>query len=129
MIPESVFQRALEVGLNAPTRPTRVRRMNSGVLAVEDAQGSRRVFRGAAKGTGDLVGWCSPDGLHLEVEAKREDNTLSPAQKRRQKALQRGGAVYVWCRPRPGESLEAAVTRSIAEIDRAIAARRGSPCR
>lgn len=129
MIPESVFQRALEVGLNAPTRPTRVRRMNSGVLAVEDAQGARRVFRGASAGTGDLVGWCSPDGLHLEVETKREGKTLAPAQRRRQKALQRGGAVYVWCRPLPKEALKDAVSRSIAEIDRAIAARRGSPCR
>lgn len=117
---EGVFQHALEIALNAPLRSTRVRRINSGVLTVEGAQG-RRVFRGAPAGTGDLVGFVGPDGRHVEVECKAHGGRLSTAQRRRGAALSAAGAVYVVVYgPHTLETLDAAVVVAIALVDGAI---------
>ncbi|WP_438026348.1 hypothetical protein [Sorangium sp. So ce233] len=127
MISEGVFQRVLEIALNAPERPTRVRRMNSGIAVIEGLHG-RRVMRGAAAGTGDLVGYVAPDGLHLEVEAKSARGRPSAAQRRRAAALARAGAVYVLVQgPEREDELEDAVQRAVALVDAAIAARRRRP--
>ena len=122
---EGTFQRALEVELCAPRRLTRVRRINSGEVFLENRDGSRRRFRGAQKGTGDLVGFAAPDGLHVEVEAKAHDGVQSPAQKRRQRAVRKAGAVYLVVVADPDvEQLEASVERAVREVDEAIAAAR-----
>ncbi|WP_437666854.1 hypothetical protein [Sorangium sp. So ce1182] len=127
MISEGVFQRALEIALNAPERLTRVRRMNSGMAVIDGPRG-RRVMRGAAAGTGDLVGYVAPDGLHLEIEAKAARGRPSSAQRRRAAALARAGAVYVLVHgPEREEELEAAVERAVDLVDAAIAARRQRP--
>ncbi|WP_437338452.1 hypothetical protein [Sorangium sp. So ce394] len=127
MIPEGVFQRALEITLNAPERLTRVRRMNSGTAVIDGPRG-RRVMRGAAAGTGDLAGYVAPDGLHLEVEAKAARGRPSAAQKRRAAALARAGAVYVLVHgPEREDDLEVAVERAVELVDAAIAARRQRP--
>lgn len=124
LISEGTFQRALEIALNAPERPTRVRRLNSGI-AVIDGPGGRRVMRGAAAGTGDLVGYAAPDGLHLEVECKAARGRPSAAQRRRAAALARAGAVYVLVHgPEHEDGLDAAVRRAVELVDLALAARR-----
>jgi hypothetical protein len=120
---EGVFQRALEIALNTPSRATRVRRLNSGNVVLEGVQG-RRVFRGAVAGTGDLVGYVAPDGLHVEVECKTARGRPSLAQRRRAAALDAAGAVYVLVRQLVGEELDAAVRRAIGEIDAAISTMR-----
>lgn len=123
---EAIFQAALERALNAPERQTRVRRVNSGTAIVRGRDGSERAFRGAPKGTGDLVGYVAPDGLHLEVEAKATGGRLRPDQRRRAAALERAGAVYVAVWP-ASEDLDEAVRLAVATVDDAIAGRRHRP--
>lgn len=125
---EGPFCRALEIALNAPHRLTRVSRINSGVAVIGSGE-DRRVFRGAAAGTGDLVGYAAPEGLHLEVETKRAGERPNPAQKRRRAALERAGAVYVvvWG-PWTEEGLDEAVAAGVAAVDAAIETRRARRC-
>ena len=125
VVREGVFQRRMEIALNAPTRHTRVQRINSGQVHVQDASGSVRVIRGAHAGTGDLPGYTIPDGLHLEVETKAHGEKLSPAQVRRQAEAQRAGWIYVVVYgPRTLAELDEAVQRGVAQVDEAIARRR-----
>ena len=119
---EAPFQVALERALNAPERQTRVRRMNSGAMVARKGDRVQR-FRGAAKGTGDLVGYVAPDGLHLEIEVKGQGGKLRPAQRARGAALALAGAVYVTVWP-VGCCLAEAVDNALAAIDAAIADRR-----
>lgn len=120
---EAPFQIALERALNAPERATRVRRVNSGTAIVRGRDGSERAFRGAVEGTGDLVGYVAPDGLHLEIEVKGTGGRLSAAQSRRRYALQLAGAVYVAVWP-VVDGLDEAVALAVRVVDEAIAARR-----
>jgi hypothetical protein len=121
------WQRDLEVALNAATRTTRIRRVNAGALVVADAGGSRRVFRGAPKGTGDLVGYAGPDGLHVEVEVKLGKDRVRPAQRRRRDAILAAGGVYVVVRGVETldlAELERSVRDAVATVDNAIRAAR-----
>lgn len=129
-IPESLFQVALEKRLNAPKRWTCVARINSGAVRTDKGHN----FRGAKKGTGDLVGFVRGRGLHLEVEAKTWNGKQSPAQKRRQKLAQREGWIYVlvravrleratgWASER-GRAVDMSVEIALQAIDAAIEAR------
>jgi hypothetical protein len=54
-------------------------RINSGTQVIEDKTGKRRVFRGAKKGTSDILA-CWPGGLFMAVEAKLPGNKPTPAQ-------------------------------------------------
>lgn len=126
MIPETTFQNALEKALNAPRRDTRVARINSGDAIITNADGSRRRFRGAKKGTGDLVGWVRGDGWHLEIEAKSSKEKPRKAQLRRAAALERDGAIHVFVRVLDDEDLEHSVELALEQIDAAIEARRFS---
>lgn len=54
-------------------------RVNSGTQVLEDHQGKRRIFRGAPKGTSDILA-CWPGGLFMAVECKMPGNTTTPAQ-------------------------------------------------
>jgi len=122
---EGPFQRALERALCAPAGQTRVQRINSGRALIATNGGGRRLFRGAKAGTGDLVGYVIPEGWHLEVECKAAGETPSPAQRRRRRALERAGAIYVLVEALPLESqLEESVARAVALVEAAIAARR-----
>lgn len=120
MIEERDFQAALERALNAPLRQTRVRRINSGDALITNPDGSMRRFRGAAAGTGDLVGYVSPDGLHLEVEAKKtEKATRKKSQKNRHAAVNGSGGVHVFVWPE-GYDLAQSVELALVKIDDAI---------
>jgi hypothetical protein len=129
MISESLFQRALEIRLNAPERATRVRRQNSGKALVSNDDGSKRIFRGAPKGFGDLVGYVAPDGLYLECEAKesetayRKKSPTNTRQRARGEAVRAAGGVYVTVWPE-SEDLDEAVELAVQKIDRAIEATR-----
>lgn len=130
-IPEATFQLALEKRLNAPSRRTCVARINSGAVRTEHGHN----FRGAKKGTGDLVGFVRRRGLHLEVEAKTWNGKQSAAQKRRQKLAQREGWIYVLVRAvklergstgwasELGRAVELSVELALQAIDAAIEAR------
>lgn len=121
---EGPFQRALEVRANAPARSTRIQRINSGDVLIP-TEGGRRMFRGARKGTGDLVGYIIGGGWHIEVECKAAGERPTLAQRRRRRALERAGAIYVLVEALPTEAeLELSVTLALATIDAAIAARR-----
>lgn len=119
-IREAEFQRALLEAINAPHRQTRVQRVNSGVF-----RRGGRVIRGALSGTGDLVGMVAPDGLYLEVEVKTQAGKLSRAQELHAAHVRTMGGLAVVARPIKGETLAEAVERSVAELDAAIADRRG----
>jgi hypothetical protein len=117
MTSEAEFQAALTRALNAPTRSTRVWRVNAGDVLVETERGKRRI-RGARKGAADLCGFVSPHGLHLEVECKRWGGRLSPAQLRHGRVLRAAGCVWVVVYgPREGERLEDAVRAALSAID------------
>lgn len=120
---ENVFTRALEVKLSAPRRATRVQRINAGTVLATNRDGSQRAIRLAQKGTGDLVGYVAPLGTHLEVEAKRDLEMQNLSQRRRQRALERAGAIYVVVRwyESAGEALDVAVARAVREVDDAVA--------
>lgn len=120
MISESLFQRALEIRLNAPERATRVRRQNSGDALITNGDGSKRRFRGASTGAGDLAGFAFPDGLHIEIEAKASEKaTRRPSQRQRHELLTVAGAVHVFVWPE-SEDLDEAVELAVQKIDRAI---------
>ena len=55
--------------------PTRV---NSGFRVLEDAQGKQRVFRGAEKGTSDIIACIG--GRYVAIECKIEPNKPTQAQ-------------------------------------------------
>lgn len=120
---ENIFTRALEVELSAPSRATRVQRINAGKVVATNRDGSRRAVRLAKKGTGDLVGYVALFGTHIEVETKRDAEKQNLSQKRRQRALERAGAIYVVVRwyESAGEALDVAVARAVAKVDEAIA--------
>jgi hypothetical protein len=129
---EGTSQRAFEVAVNAPERPTRLQRINSGNALVETFSGGRRVFRGARKGTADFIGWhAGALALYLEVEAKAADGWPTPAQQNRARAVGAAGGVYVvifadeeWTGSRRCQLLERCVERAVREVDEAIARRR-----
>jgi len=54
-------------------------RINSGTQVIEDHAGKRRVFRGAKKGTSDILA-CWPGGLFIAVEAKLRGKKPKPEQ-------------------------------------------------
>lgn len=116
-VTESEFGRALWVALNAG--PTRVERVNAGVLKLEGG----RVAHGARKGTADLVGWVRPEGWHLEVEVK-VDAPHTKQQRARGAAIERDGAIYVLVRWDHALSLEANVVWGVDRVQQAIEARR-----
>lgn len=119
---ETIFCRALEVALSAPSRSTRVMRINSGEFLATNRDGSKRKIRGAMAGTGDLVGYAAPDGLHIEIECKVDDGGPRLSQKRRRAALEKAGCVYVqvsW-RHAEGQTVEEAVDLAVLHIDHVI---------
>lgn len=129
---EGTFQRAFEIGVNAPERATRLQRINSGNALVETMSGGRRVFRGARKGTADFIGWHRGEpALYVEVEAKAADGVVSLAQRRRAKAVTDAGGVHVvlfadeeWSGREDCPLLARCVERALRELDEAIARRR-----
>lgn len=54
-------------------------RVNSGSMPIEQANGSRRIFRGAPAGTPDIIA-CWPGGLMMGIECKMPGNTATPLQ-------------------------------------------------
>jgi hypothetical protein len=121
MIEERDFQAALERALNAPLRQTRVRRINSGDALITNPDGSMRRFRGASAGTGDLVGFVAPDGLHLEVEVKRvEKSKISRSQRHRHVAINNAGGVHVFVWSEDNYGLALSVKLALVKIDDAI---------
>jgi hypothetical protein len=94
MISEAAFQVALDQALNM-TSDIRVARVNSGDVTFRGSHGDVRRFRGATKGTGDLVGLVAPDGRHLEVECKSATGRPTEAQAARAQWVNRMGGVYV----------------------------------
>lgn len=119
-ISESVFQAALERALNAPERNTRVQRINSGDVVIDDARHGKRRIRGAKKGTGDLVGFVRGPGIYLEIEAKAHNGTLNTAQKARRDGIRAGGGIHltVWAEK---FDLERSVREALEFIDASIA--------
>lgn len=124
MTPHSLFCEALLRALNAPGRETRLAHINAGHVVVTGSDGVRRGFRGARRGTGDLGGYCRPDGLHVEVECKTGTGRLNPDQRTRRDRLAEAGCVYVLAHWDGVEPLDVAVARAAALVDAAIAARR-----
>jgi len=122
---ETTFQSALFDALNAPMRPTRVRRQNVGKVVKRDAEG--RVFgvfrAGPPKGAADLCGLAAPDGLHIEVEVKVDAPQTKP-QKAWASFIETFGGVYVLVRYDHRLSFEDNVVAGVAQVDAALAARR-----
>ena len=121
---ETLFCSAVERRLCAPGSDVRVARINSGNAIITGRDGATRVFRGAKKGTGDLSGYVSPEGWHLEVECKVDSGKQTPAQRAREHALVAAGCVYVVVRLSTVDGLDASVDRAAAAVDAAIHARR-----
>ena len=73
-------------------------RVNSGVRFYEDNKGKRRAFRGAPKGTSDILACIN--GLYWAIEVKDGKNTATPEQlefiERVQAAGGRGGVVWTF---------------------------------
>jgi hypothetical protein len=98
-------------------------RINPGEIPVRNRCGEvERIFHGATKGTGDLVGWTST-GIHIEVETKSSRGRQRPEQLTRARNLERYGAIYVLARydanltmadnlKRAQELIETAIKRS-----------------
>jgi len=55
-------------------------RINSGMIRLEDATGRERVFRGAGRGTSDVIACLPRSGRFLAVECKVGRNKPTPAQ-------------------------------------------------
>jgi hypothetical protein len=127
---ELTFQAALFDALNAPGRPTRVHRQNVGTVVRRDARGRKQgIFHaGPPTGAADLAGLVAPDGLHLEVECKSASAPWTPAQHRWCDFIRARGGVYVLVRYDERYPLEVNVDVAVADIDAAIAERRGTPC-
>lgn len=118
---EGIFQRALEIALNAPTRATtRAWRQNSGELVIEQG-GVRRRVRLAPPGSGDIV-VIVKGGLYVEIETKASRGKLRDAQKARAKWLNSWGALHVSVRPQTKDIGES-VRLAMEVIDAAIARR------
>lgn len=54
-------------------------RINSGTQVITGQNGKQRIFRGARKGTADILA-CWPGGLFCAIEVKKPGNTTSPEQ-------------------------------------------------
>lgn len=54
-------------------------RVNSGSMPIEQANGRRRIFRGAPSGTPDIIA-CWPGGLMMGIECKMPGNKPTPLQ-------------------------------------------------
>lgn len=118
---ETDFQSHLLAGLNAPGRPFRCVRQNSGTFR---SMNGRAVVHGAPKGAADLSGIAGPDGLRVEVEVKGQRTPRAPEQDRWQRLIERLGGVYVQVRYDEGQSMTENVARAVVEVDAAIADRR-----
>jgi hypothetical protein len=121
-ISEGQFQAALVKAANAAERKTRLDRINSGTLAYT-RKGAHNVFRGAAAGTGDLVGYVRGFGWHLEVECKAATGKKRKAQLARAAAAKEAGWIYVVVRVVAGVGLTENVDRAVRVVDAAIAQR------
>jgi hypothetical protein len=93
-------------------------RQNAGVTVVGTGP-SRRAFRGAPAGAGDLVGIVGPTGLHVEVEVK-VGARQTPNQRERAEQLATLGALYVLVRYNrtllPAQAVEHAVNEILSAI-------------
>lgn len=69
-------------------------RVNSGSMPIEQANGSRRIFRGAPAGTPDILA-CWPGGLMMGIECKMPGNKPTPLQAATLEAMQETGALTV----------------------------------
>lgn len=125
---ESEFQDALERALNAAERITRVQRINTGLLFVDDGKGgNRKGIRMAKAGTADLVGFVGGGhGWYLEVEVKAAKGRPRKSQLMRAAAILRAGGIHLFVWPR-ASTLEESVRLALEEIDGAIELRKLAP--
>lgn len=116
---EGVFQRALldalkhVPGIRAWRQQTGITKVRGGYMHL------------APNGAGDIVGTAAPDGLHFELEVKGPTTETQPAQDPWRDETIAAGAVYLRVRPDRGETLAVAVSRSVRELQGAIAEARG----
>jgi hypothetical protein len=88
-------------------------RINSGTQVIEAANGKRRVFRGAKKGTADILA-CWPGGLFMAVEAKLIGNTTTPDQDLFLETIRDAGGLAIVAYS--VDDVEAAIRKRIQEV-------------
>lgn len=122
---ETEFQSQILQALNAPGRPTRFWRQNTGTVLKRDERGRTcGVFRaGAPTGAADLTGIAGPDGLRIEVEVKVKAR-WTKAQQQWEKIITGLGGIYLVVRYDPKESTHWNVTTAVSFVDNAIEERR-----